>query len=76
MNKTIISAGEDGTVRMWDAETGEQLDCVADEHTEAVGSLEVHFAFEFAHVITSMMWSSFVNFLLRTCVLKLMMRCI
>jgi translation initiation factor 3 subunit I len=38
LNKTIISAGEDGVVRMWDAESGELLE-ESEAHEKAVTSL-------------------------------------
>eukprot|EP00898_Chlorokybus_atmophyticus_P006720 jgi/Chlat1/7049/Chrsp56S06718 len=38
LNKTIVSAGEDSTVRMWDAQTGKEL-LVRNDHTKSVSNI-------------------------------------
>lgn len=41
LNKTIISTGEDRTIRQWDVETGKELMCIEDAHKKIIQDLEV-----------------------------------
>ena len=50
LNKTIITAGEDGTLRQFDAQTGEMLQCV-EAHAKQVSDLQ--FSKDSTHFVTA-----------------------
>jgi len=41
LNKTIISTGEDRTIRQWDVETGRQLMCIEEAHKKPIQDLKL-----------------------------------